>query len=235
MIKKLTITNSTPSNPNLKNVQNVKVIQFSHFFNYSAGWYSVQSTSPLILQYTSQISIPVFSANFISSQQIKLIENAAEKLSDKSGALQADDDFDFPIVTRTQQWRIQSGSNTYWQRGSAQGELTTGAKPSFFTVEQSNTNNQIVISDGKGSYLRAAKMLPYVLLEFGANKNQATSFVCNWVGSNKVILSTNGTSGQKQSNRVWVTQDTFVYLSKKTPSESLFDNNAILTIIRSDP
>jgi len=235
--KKLTFMNSTPASPNVKKDQSFKVIQFSSFVDYSAGWYSVQSTTPLVLQHTSQINIPVLPANFMSSHQIKLIGEAAEKLSNKHGALQTDDDIDFPLISRSQQWRFRYGSNRYWTRGSNQGELTTGPIGSYFTVEQSNINNQIVISDGNGSYIRAVKMLPYIILEFGANKDQATSFVCNWIDKNQVILSTNGVqrSTQKQSSRVWLTEGKFVYLSKKGPSDALSDNDAVLSVIRSDP
>jgi len=230
--KKITIGHTHPKELNVSKDQNLKVYLLTNFMNYAAAWATVVSTSPLVLNYTIPISLPTFSANLISPSLIKSISDLGKTISDPQGALQVDDDFDFPVITRTQQWRIQS-NNLWWTRGTNQGELSTGTDSLLFTVEQSSVNNQVVFSDGKGSYLRAAKTLPYIILEFGANKSQATSFTVTWVTQDKMILSTSGSSSKshKSSSRTWVTHGLFVYLTKQEPT-IVPDKNAILTVHR---
>jgi len=233
--KKITIGHTHPKDLTITKDQNLKVYLLTNFMNYAAAWTTVVSTSPLVLNYTSPIALPTFSANLISSSLVKSLSDSGKTLSDPQGALHADDDFDFPVVTRTQQWKIQS-HNAWWTRGSNEGELSTGNDSLLFTVEQGLVNNQVVFSDGKGSYLRAVKTLPYVLLEFGANKNQATSFTVTWLTHDKMILSSSGSQSSKRchksSSRTWVTHGSFVYLTKKQPSDSAQDKDAVLTVHR---
>jgi len=233
--KKITINHTHPKDVNVTKDQNLKVYLLTNFMNYAAAWTTVVSTSPLVLNYTTPIALPTFPANLISSNLLKSITSSGKSLSDPQGALHADDDFDFPVVTRTQQWRIQS-NDLWWTRGSNEGELSTGTDSVVFTVEQGLVNNQVVFSDGKGSYLRAVKTLPYVLLEFGGNKSQATNFTVTWLTQDTMILSSSGSQSSKRchksSSRTWVTHGSFVYLTKKQPSDSVQDQDAILTVHR---
>jgi len=233
--KKITISNSSPSTLNIRKDQNIKVFLFTNFVNAAAGWNCITSTDPLVLHFDSHIHIPSYSSNFVHNYTLKSVQETASHLLDRTGALQADDDFEIPSVTRVQKWKIGSNGK-FWHRGSNQGEVTTGANGTAFTVEQGTINNQIIISDGKGSYLRAVKMLPYVILEFGASRSQATSFAYKWLSNDKVILSTTGVHGgskcRKATTRAWVTHDKFVYLSKKSPNDSVQDTDAVLTIHR---
>jgi len=233
--KKITIGHTHPTEAKISKDQNLKVYLLTNFMNYAAAWTTVVSTSPLTLHYSTPITLPTFPANLLSSSLMKSISMTGRTLSDPQGALHADDDFDIPVVTRTQQWRIQS-KNLWWSRGTKEGELTTGSDSVLFAVEQGLVNNQVVFSDGKGSYLRAVKTLPYVLLEFGATKNQATSFTVTWVTQDKMILSSTGSQSSKRCHkscsRTWVTHGSFVFLTKKNPTESTQDKDAVLTVWR---
>jgi len=235
--QKITINSTHPKNLTFtKNQnQNLKVYLLNTFMNYAAAWTSVVSASPLVLTYTSPITLPTFSANLLSSSVVKSLLSCGSTISDPQGILHVDDDFDFPVVTRTQQWKI--GSNgLFWGNGGT-GEISLGKDCTIFTVEQSHINNQVVFSDGKGCYVRAAKTLPYVILEWGATKSQATSFVVTWVTQKTMILSSTGSQSStkrchKPTRRTWVSHSQYVYLSDKQPSNSTQDPEAVLTVCR---
>jgi len=165
--------------------------------------------------------------------------NACELKAKAKEILHADDDFDLPLVTRTQTWKLES-HGLFWRNGnnvSGDGEITLGSKSEsegvLFTVEQSDINNQVIFSDGKGNYVRAVKTLPYVVLEFGSNKKGATSFIVTWLTEDSMILSSTGTqSPNKSSSRTWITHGKSVYLSKESPSRYAQDKTAIITVHR---
>jgi len=234
--KKITIGKTYPKDtPDVKKDQNIKIYLLNNFMNYSAAWTTVVGGSTLVLNYSSPITLPNFSANLISTDLVKTIHESGRTMSDPRGALLADDDFDFPVVTSTQQWKIESNGQ-FWTRGSTHGELRLGSESVVLTVEQGLVNNTFIFSDGKGSYVRAVKTLPYILLGFGATKAQATSFTLTWISPDQMILSSTGSQSSKKchksSSRTWVAHDKFVYLTKKQPSDSAQDKEAVLTVHR---
>jgi len=117
---------------------------------------------------------------------------------------------------------------SFWARGAHEEVKTNLKKGVEFVVEQHGSSNEVLLSS-KGSYLRAACFLPFVVLEFGANKSSAISFQITYLSSTQIILAT---ADRGHGVNTWVTHGEFVYLLKGAPSEYRHNKEAVLTIFR---
>jgi len=140
------------------------------------------------------------------------------------GALLNSSDFQFHVTIYQQHFRLGNGT-VFWDRGPKNSLVPSSGPGVLLTVEESFNNNEVLFSY-RGSYIRAANFLPFVLLEFGSSRRTATSFQITFKSVSQIWLSTTDTKGNVHT---WVTTAKYVYLFRGPPSHH---NNGLLTVTK---
>jgi len=171
----------------------------------------------------------------------QLVKANAKTLNDfyKREVLLAHSDFNIPFSLYSQDIRLGAGTDIkgmeYWSVGK-NNEVTTKTHhhSALLTMEpSSNYSQEVLIStNNKKSYIRAVNLMPYVVLMFGASRANATPFQMTFVTDSRILLSTADVKGT--GVHTWLTNSEFVYLMKGPPSNYINDDKAQLTFVRDD-
>jgi len=159
-------------------------------------------------------------------------------------------DFNIQHSFYSQQIRLGVGTSTdlkalkYWAVGENNEVTTKGQSDSaLLTVEQSPSNSQEVLisTKNKTSYIHAVNLLPYVVLMFGASRSTATPFQVTFapplqtkfVTEFRLVLSTADIKGT--GVHTWLTNSEFVFLMKGSPTNYINDDKVLLTLVQEGP